>query len=424
MSKNGFSLLEQSFNAANFMALGAEENYRRMADVVIDKICSDTSSMPFLLKAQKYLAEIPNIKQRLNTTYKIENALPKLLERLGKSNEDIQTITKQFRSLVHYILVIECNISSVEQLSKEYETSATAHPIAVDTMLYHRFIGRPDRMEEFLCYSQANYYYSRHPSDWPLEPATLAVYADLFRSSIYARPCTEFCSSLLEAERLRKQAMSSEPVPPVPVKDFPISLRNYCFDQYISTCAFDDLKVLLKDNDRLNAPDMEDAKHELLKNEVKAFKQAAENKADDNVMRMAEYFIRYLRQNMGFENPHEEVDPDSEELNIPNKSYEIDNRIKAVLKSKLCKHKADWAVIFKILVEEGFYAGTDYTAAAARINRACGKPVTTASAIRQSPILNSYSGTWKSGWADRVHNSRSANLLNHYEGIARAYTRG
>ena len=217
--------------------------------------------------------------------------------------------------------------------------------------------------------------------------------------------------------------MSSEPVPPVPVKDFPISLRNYCFDQYISTCAYDDLKVLLKDNDRLNAPDMEDAKRELLKNEVKAFRQAAENKADDNVMRMAEYFIRYLRQNMGFENPHEEVDPDSEELNIPNKSYEIDNRIKAVLKSKLCKHKADWAVIFKILVEEGFYAGTDYTAAAARINRACGKPVTTASAIRQSPILDSYSGTWKSGWADRVHNSRSANLLNHYESIARVYTR-
>lgn len=423
MAKNGFSILEQSLTAANFMALGAEENYRTMADVVRDKICTDASSMPFVLKAQKYLAEIPDIKQRLNTSYRIETTLPKLLEQQGKSNEDIQTITKQFRSLVHYLRVIECNISSVEQLSKEYEASAVVHPIAVDTILYHRFIGRPDRMEEFLNYSQANYYYSRHPSDWPLEPATLAVYADLFRSSIYARPCTEFCSSLLEAERLRKQAAGNSSVPPVTVKDFPISLRNYCFDQYISTCAFDDLKVLLKDNDRLNAPDLEDAKLELLKKEVEAYKLAAENKGDGSVMRMVEYFIRYLRQDLGFEDSQEEVDSDSEELNIPNKSYEIDRRIKAVLKAKVCKHQADWAVIFKILAEEGFYASTDYTAAAVRINRACGKQVTTASAIRQSPIMTSYSGTWKSGWTDRIHNSRSANLLNHYENIARIYTR-
>lgn len=387
---------------------------------VISHLDDDT---PLVVVAYEALNNITGYNKRLNVAYRLQDKLMEYLKSYGDEKENVERQSKEFKSLLNYLQVLDSACHYSESINKLYNDNADKPISMIDMRVYLFTIIQKDHHDDFLCFSQLLYNH-KHQTEQIVKPEQLPIYAYLYRDRIIARPAMNFCISLLECMTYIKSFRSKDKeCSLVTVREFPIELRNYCFDQYINICSFEDLKVLIKDNDRQNAPNMYDAEIELLKKEVESYKQAMESHVDDNVLRMTGYFIGCLRDTLGFDNPQEEVDPMSEELNIPNKNYEIDRRIKAVFKAKVCKHKADWAVIFKILVEDGFYAQTDYTAAATRINRACGKSVTTASAIRQSPILSSYSGTWKSGWGDRVHNSRSANLLNHYESIARVYTR-
>lgn len=380
-------------------------------------------SKSLVVAAYEALTEIVGYNKRLNVAYRLQDKLNAYLKSNHTPEADIKQQSDELDSLINYLQVLDTACRHSESINKLYNENADKPISMIDMFVYLSTIIQKDHHDEFLCFSQLLYNH-KHQTEQIVKPEQLPIFVHLFRERIIARPAMNFCISLLECMTYIKSFRSKDKkCPLVSVREFPIKLRNYCFDQYINICAFEDLKVLLKDNDRQNEPNMYDAEIELLKKEVESYKLAMESHVDDNVLRMTGYFIGHLRDKLGFDNPQEEVDPDSEELNMPSRSYEIDRRIKAVFKARVCKHKADWAVIFKILVEDGFYAQTDYTAAATRINRACGKPVTTASAIRQSPILSSYSGTWKSGWADRVHNSRSANLLNHYESIARVYTR-
>lgn len=92
--------------------------------------------------------------------------------------------------------------------------------------------------------------------------------------------------------------------------------------------------------------------------------------------------------------------------------------ILAVYKSGVCKTKADWGVVFKIMVEKKYIAKTSYTAGAHMINQVCGEEVTTASAIKQSPAMTIIGGSIARGWTDKAHNRQSSNLLIHYQKIA------
>lgn len=92
--------------------------------------------------------------------------------------------------------------------------------------------------------------------------------------------------------------------------------------------------------------------------------------------------------------------------------------IRAVYESAGCKTKADWGVVFKIMVEKKYIARAAYTAGAYIINQVCGEEVTTASAIKQSPALKIIGGTIARGWTDKAHNRQSSNLLIHYQTIA------
>lgn len=95
-----------------------------------------------------------------------------------------------------------------------------------------------------------------------------------------------------------------------------------------------------------------------------------------------------------------------------------DKAILAVLASDICQSKSDWGAVFKILSERKLIACTSYLAGARVINRVCGKEVTTAAAIKQSPALTILAGTAAKGWTDKMHNRQSSNLLIHYREIA------
>lgn len=117
----------------------------------------------------------------------------------------------------------------------------------------------------------------------------------------------------------------------------------------------------MKNNARDEEPAQYDGELELLRKEVQSYTEAEEQHMDAEVLQMAEFFIKCLRKSLGFENPQDEIDPSSKEFNIHNRDAEIDKRIKAVFKSKLCTSYADWGVIMRLLVELGEYTGVNPT---------------------------------------------------------------
>lgn len=96
--------------------------------------------------------------------------------------------------------------------------------------------------------------------------------------------------------------------------------------------------------------------------------------------------------------------------------------IRAVFESGICKHKADWGAVFKILVEKETFSDIAYLAAAEFINKICTIDVTSKDALRQSPAMNILGGNAESGWKNRApENRESARKLLFYRNIAEIY---
>ena len=79
-------------------------------------------------------------------------------------------------------------------------------------------------------------------------------------------------------------------------------------------------------------------------------------------------------------------------------SQEAEKRVQAVHKSRLCESKADWGIVFKLLVEDGLYQAKDISAGTKFINTCCGTVVTTEDAIGRSPAISNVAGTYRAGW--------------------------
>ena len=108
-------------------------------------------------------------------------------------------------------------------------------------------------------------------------------------------------------------------------------------------------------------------------------------------------------------------------VQIKNYRTKEESGIWAVYAAGICKSKADWGAVFKILAERKIVTRTSYLAGARIINQVCGKEVTSDSAIKQSPALAIINGTLVKGWTDKAHNRQSSNLLLHYKDIAKVF---
>lgn len=385
-------------------------------------IISDRSDTPFILVVQKVLSKVHNISKRLQIAYGIEGKMPKYWKSRYVEEGDMQSMAREFRSYIMYLRILDIIVDEQESIKNKYESCAGDLTLDLDTRLYHLYIGITNNFLEFFTYSQALYYYKHLQNEMQLNPTTLPVYVDLFKDRVTAKSITDFCESLLDAEYVRRQVVEYKPNEQVTVANFPIRTRNNCFVKYIFIRAEEERKILLKNNERLEEPNSYKAKIELLKKAVNEVTDAQNDKGDSEVIKMAIYFIRFLRKDLGWNDPDEEsIDPSDEEFNISSRFNEINKRIKAVSKKGVCKYKADWGVIMRLLVELDEYSNTDYLAVAERINKACGKEVTTDSALKQSHAMLDISGKWKTGWKDEVHTRQSANLLNRYNEIANIF---
>ena len=388
--------------------------YAQLLDSVLTKLRDDDSETLFALKVRKYLAEIENINTRRHVFYALDNKL-----RTGNNYEIVNALNRY-----HYVLE-SCVYSN--ELQEEYNQHSKGDVIAYDTSLYYNYIGKdePNSHSEFLCFSQALYHFSRGKSKYNFDASELPIFVDLFKDKFASSSIIEFCQSLLEAERFRREVCLKKEVPPVTVKDFPIYLRKYCENEYLQHRISEELHILWQNNDRMEPANRRQATKEVLTKEIKAYKDAGNQGEDPEILKMAEYFLLYVKKELGLPVRDEDtLDSTSEDFFIPNFNNQIDKKIKAVYKAKVCERPPDWAAVFLLLVEDGAYRRIEITAGAERINEACGKEVTSARAITNSAAMSIIDGKWKDGgWRDKLQNRTSASKLNHYIKIARVYSK-
>ncbi len=384
-------------------------------------IITNHDERPFFVAAYDALSEIAGYNKRLNVAYQLKDRLLNYLKSRYVEGEDLNQQNNEFDALIHYLQVLDTACSDSKEINKLYKENADKPIRRLDALVFYLTIKRPDHQDDFLWFSQLHYYYGRK-AEQPIEPDLFPLYTYTFKDRIIAYPAINFCISLLEGLTYINNLFSKdEETQLVSVKDFNVNLRNYCFDEYIDIKGEEERRLLLQNNARDEEPTHYDGEVELLRKEVINYEEAEEQHMDTEVLHMAEFFIKRLRKSLGFENPQDEIDPSSKEFNIHNHDAEIDKRIKAVFKAKICTSYADWGVIMRLLVELDEYADVNYTAVANRINTVCGKPVTTASALKTSHAMTDVGGAWKDGWKDKVHTRQSANLLNHFKEIARIF---
>ena len=101
----------------------------------------------------------------------------------------------------------------------------------------------------------------------------------------------------------------------------------------------------------------------------------------------------------------------------------IEDRILAVFNSNLCKHDADWGVVFKLLIEnkEFGFGPTEYDRCADLINTTCKETVTNGDSIRLSKANTSLGGTYETGWRDTNPTTQTKSMLKRYNAIAAVF---
>ena len=106
----------------------------------------------------------------------------------------------------------------------------------------------------------------------------------------------------------------------------------------------------------------------------------------------------------------------AEKTTVGAKTYE--ERILAVYNANLCKNKADWGIVFRLLRELGRFKPTEYYECAELINLACEEKVTDEDSIRLSKPNLSLKGSYKTGWQDTKPTIQTESLLKRYKEIA------
>ena len=419
MPKDNLSPLENSLLWAQKMGQAPDIN-KTVQDVIAAGI-----NEPYVVAAQRILAKIPNIETRISLAQEVQRRIPPYIRSRFDDEELALQADDELRSYIRYLEVIK-DMLKIDSLNQKYQESIQKleNSIPLDTTIY---LGTMDfhiktAHNRFLAFSQAIYHYVEVKKDEDQNLTTIPIYTSLFENKITASSIIPFCQSLLDAESSRVHFIKKQDDCFITLSDFPRARRNACFDAYIAYRANEERKLLSQDNEREDDPTLYEAKIELLKKEVQNYKSAEQDpETDKETLRMAEYFINHLRRDLGFAEPKEEINPFSEELIIHNHDFEIDQRIKAVHKAKICRSAADYGVIMRLLIELHECQKTDYTAVANRINKACGTTVTSAYSLKMSHALNDIGGTWKEGWKDLAYTRQSANLLNHFKEIARIF---
>ena len=261
---------------------------------IIGYIGDDEQCMHNLLYRLSY---IPDIQTREGIAEDLEEKIREVLTQKRKSEEEISQTIKKLDALKHYISQIDDFLRN-DTVKEIYQKNNTKdNSFQLDARVYYVLLETKKSYEEFLWFSQTLYHYAHEQDDVTIEAENLPIYTKLFKDKIVA-PIPFFCLSLLEAARFRERVLHNIDEP-VSVKNFPLELRNFCFDKYIQYETERRLAELKKEYDRPLEATWYEAQMELLTDEQVVINQAKnDHEMSADVVRMSELFIAYLKNEM------------------------------------------------------------------------------------------------------------------------------
>lgn len=306
--KHYFSHIDAAIDSLNTIsqqqaawARRLDERHQSLLKMLHDALFDFEDEEPLMHMLLHNFNRITDVRERLNVIDDFKDTFHDYLKKKGYSEEETKEYMNHYAALRHYIDFID-DLLRDEKIKEIYyqHTHSSATTLKLDANLYYFVLENNRFSEEFVWLAQAIYYYAHYQEEITLDATDLPIYTYRFKDKMI-HPAPFFCLSLLEAARFRRRVLEGIDEP-FSVKDFPLELRNACFDIYIRHQTEEKMKSLKKNFDRPLEVTMEEAQSEFLDDELLVY-NTAKNDPDlnEDVVRMTELFIAYLKNEMGID---------------------------------------------------------------------------------------------------------------------------
>ena len=305
--KRYFSPLDAAVDSLNSItqqqaawARRLDERHQRALKMVHDELMDYNDEEPLMHMLLHNFDRIFDVRERLNAIDDFKEILADYLKKKGKTEDEIKEVLNDYAALRHYVDFIDDLLrdDKIKDIYNQHNYSSNI--LNLDAKLYYFVLENERFSEEFVWLAQALYYYAHYQDEITLDATDLPLYAYRFKDKMI-HPAPFFCLSLLEAARFRRRVIEGVDEPSS-VNDFPLELRNACFDVYIQHQTEQKLKTLKTNFNRPLAPTTEEAQQELLDDELLVYNEAKNDpELSEDVKRMTELFIAYLKNEIGVE---------------------------------------------------------------------------------------------------------------------------
>lgn len=265
--------------------------------------------LPFILFLHALITPIHIRDYRVDILYTIEEHLDEYLQGQNASPKELKRLKEECRLLASYLRYVNYLIPYYDEAGRIYAQNRNKDQMEVEAYIYYTMLCQPKEIKEYFALSQTLYTFMTRKTIVPVKPLTMPVYTAFFKDKIITQDIIEFCNALLITEHWRRRYLAQQPIPLVTVRDFPLALRNACFEEYIRFRLKEINNELLEDNDRLYPPTEQDCRKELYEREEQAYNQLAGiaqfkgsqayseiwRPTTPDVLRMAELFLAYLK---------------------------------------------------------------------------------------------------------------------------------
>lgn len=306
--KRYFSPLDAAVDSLNSItqqqaawARRLDQRHQSLLQRVRDELIDYKEDMPLMHMLLHSFDRISDVRERLNVVDDFKEILADVLKRKGKTEDEIKDILNDYAALRHYVDFIDDLVrdDKIKEIYNQHIYSSESS-LNLDAKLYYFILENNHYSEEFLWLAQTLYYYAHYQEEIVLDAVEVPIYTYKFKDKMI-HPAPFFCLSLLEAARFRRRVLEGIDEP-FSVKDFPLEIRNACFDSYIQHETEQRLKALKTNFDRPLEPTTEEAQMEFLKDELLVYDEAKNDpEISEDVLRMTELFVAYLKNEIGIE---------------------------------------------------------------------------------------------------------------------------
>ena len=186
------------FSAINrSLAWATDYTLPKMLDDVFRTVISHhDDDKPLVVVAYETLNNITGYNKRLIVAYQLQDKLMEYLKSCG--DEDVKKQSKEFKSLLNYLQVLDSACHYSESINKLYNDNADKPISMIDMRVYLFTIIQKDHHDDFLCFSQLLYNH-KHQTEQIVKPEQLPIYAYSAASHPISRNIRLISTSALEA---------------------------------------------------------------------------------------------------------------------------------------------------------------------------------------------------------------------------------